>query len=173
MSASAASQSAELDTEISTHQTLYAEPVLLVTAGLAFALLFMDIDFFKEINDAHGHAAGNRALKELSILFKKCVRESDILFRYGGDEFIALLDPCDLLTATAVAERIRQTVMQYDFLKKTKHPVRLTISIGIALWPQHARTKKDLIEAADQAMYQAKKLSRNLVYIAKESENQA
>lgn len=134
--------------------------------GKSFAVLFMDADRFKSINDTHGHLVGTRLLNELGHHLKKYVRESDTVFRYGGDEFVAVLSPCDLATAKTVAERIRQSVEQTAFLAQEGLNLHFTVSIGVALFPDHAGSKKAVIDAADQAMYSAKKKTRNCVFIA-------
>lgn len=145
-----------LDREITQHEL----------SGRPFAVLFMDGDRFKSINDTHGHLAGTKLLHELGNHLKKFVRERDTVFRYGGDEFVAVLSNCDLATAQTVAERIRKSVETNIFLKDEGLNIKITVSIGVALYPDHARTKKDVIEAADHAMYQAKNRTRNSVFIA-------
>jgi len=134
--------------------------------GLSFAVLFIDVDEFKKVNDQYGHLSGSRILKELSQLIKRQVREEDFVFRYGGDEFIAILSRADIKMAMRVSERIRRGIEKHSFLKREKLKIKITVSIGIALFPVHATQKKELIDVADQNMYQAKRLSRNRVYIA-------
>jgi diguanylate cyclase (GGDEF)-like protein len=110
---------------------------------------------------------GTGLLNELGSHLKNYVRDTDTVFRYGGDEFVAILSGCDLPTAQAVAERIRATVEQTEFLKeKAGKPIHFTVSIGVALFPDHANTKQAIIQAADQAMYSAKRTTRNCVCIA-------
>ncbi|OFZ78886.1 MAG: hypothetical protein A2583_11795 [Bdellovibrionales bacterium RIFOXYD1_FULL_53_11] len=134
--------------------------------GKPFAILFIDADKFKNVNDTHGHLVGSRLLNELGGHLKKYVRETDTIFRYGGDEFVAILSPCDFSTARTVAERIRSSVEKKHFLAREKLNVHFTVSIGVAIFPQHANKKRDIIEMADKAMYSAKKKSRNLVFMA-------
>ncbi len=131
-----------------------------------FAVLFIDADRFKQVNDSHGHLIGTRLLNELGNHLKRFVRESDTVFRYGGDEFVAVLSGCDLTTARLVAERIRQSVESSSFLASEGLGVQFTVSIGVALFPEHAASKRAIIEAADRAMYTAKRESRNSVFIA-------
>ena len=131
-----------------------------------FAVLFIDADHFKKVNDTHGHLVGTKLLNALGRHIKKYVRETDTVFRYGGDEFIAVLSTCDLKTAQTVAERIRQSVEKKEFLAAEGLRLRFTVSIGVALYPEHAASKKEVIDAADRAMYGAKKASRNSVFIA-------
>jgi diguanylate cyclase (GGDEF)-like protein len=132
----------------------------------SFAVLFMDGDHFKSINDNYGHLNGTKLLHELGNQLKRYVRGKDTVFRYGGDEFVAVLSPCDLATANVVAERIRQSVEQNTFLVDEGLNVKITVSIGVALFPQHAASLKEVIAAADHAMYAAKKATRNSVFIA-------
>lgn len=132
----------------------------------SFAVLFMDADHFKTANDTHGHLVGTRLLNELGAQLKSFVRDSDTVFRYGGDEFVAVLSPCDLETAKSVAERIRYSVENHTFMGREKADLRITVSIGVAIFPDHADSKKSIVDAADQAMYAAKKATRNSVFIA-------
>jgi diguanylate cyclase (GGDEF)-like protein len=134
--------------------------------GRSFAILFMDGDRFKGINDTYGHLAGTKLLYELGAQLKSFVRGRDTVFRYGGDEFVAVLSNCDLQTAKQVAERIRAKVEKYVFLKDEQKNIHITVSIGVALFPDHAGTIKEVIEAADHAMYAAKRHTRNSVFIA-------
>lgn len=131
-----------------------------------FAVLFIDVDEFKQINDQYGHAVGTRLLQEFACQLKKIVRETDTVFRYGGDEFVAILSPCDMLTAASVAERIRKIVESRSFLKDEGRKIQITVSVGVALFPEHGLTRKDLLETADQEMYHAKS-TRNKISIAK------
>jgi diguanylate cyclase (GGDEF)-like protein len=132
----------------------------------SFAVLFIDADKFKGINDSHGHLVGTKLLHELGEELKKYVRRTDTVFRYGGDEFVAVLAPCDLATAKVVAERIRDAVEHKTFLSQEGLRLHFTVSIGVALFPDHATSKKSIIDAADHAMYAAKRTTRNSVTIA-------
>jgi diguanylate cyclase (GGDEF)-like protein len=132
----------------------------------SFAVLFIDADKFKGINDSHGHLVGTKLLHELGEELKKYVRRTDTVFRYGGDEFVAVLAPCDLATAKVVAERIRDAVEHKTFLSAEGLKLHFTVSIGVALFPDHATSKKSIIDAADHAMYSAKRTTRNSVTIA-------
>lgn len=129
----------------------------------AFAVLFIDADHFKKVNDEYGHIHGTQLLNEMGAHLKRCVRDRDIVFRYGGDEFIAVLVPSDLETARMVAERIRRSVEETAFLDGLG--VHVTVSIGVALYPDHAVDKTTIIHLADQAMYMAKRQNRNCVEV--------
>ncbi len=132
----------------------------------SFAILFIDADKFKRVNDEHGHLHGSRLLTEIAHKIKLCIRDSDSAVRYGGDEFVAVLSPCDLSTGKRVAERIRRMIEQSEFLRDDGLNLKVTVSIGVAVYPDHAHSKEDVIEAADQAMYNAKNKSRNSVFVA-------
>ncbi len=154
------------------HNTRYLSTVLdrevekSKNTGSSFVVLFIDADKFKLVNDAHGHVHGSKLLSELGQKLKGYVRDSDALVRYGGDEFVAILTPCDLAMGKVVAERIRKSIETSEFLKDDGLKLKVTVSIGVAVFPDHASSKEEIIEQADHAMYTAKKESRNRVYIA-------
>ncbi len=129
------------------------------------SLLFMDIDGFKRINDTYGHMVGSRAISELGRLLRSLLRDTDIVGRYGGDEFIVILPETPLNGALVIAERIRKNVEDYDFLVHEKS-VQLTVSVGVANCPKHTYTAEGLIKKADAAMYRAKALSKNTIKVA-------
>ncbi|MGA2192475.1 MAG: diguanylate cyclase [Nitrospirota bacterium] len=124
------------------------------------AVMLMDIDHFKRINDTYGHPVGDAVLKKVSKILRETVRAVDIAARYGGEEFIALLLNTDLSGAGQMAERIRTSIGKSRFLLNGEN-IPVTISIGYAVYPQDAADKKDLIEKADQALYWAKGNGRN------------
>lgn len=128
-------------------------------ANASFALLFIDLDHFKRINDKFGHTVGNKVLRALAAYLRSHIREDDILCRYGGDEFLAILLPADLATAQTVSDRINHSLKNETFLKEEGICLSLSISIGISLFPQDGRTQDQLIQTADQAMYRAKETS--------------
>ncbi|MEW6719303.1 MAG: GGDEF domain-containing protein [Thermodesulfobacteriota bacterium] len=131
-----------------------------------FSVLFMDIDFFKRVNDTHGHLVGSRVLQEVGSVLKSCVRDSDTVARYGGDEFVVLLVETNSEEAMFVAERMRKAIESGHLVVSMGLDIRLTISIGIAAFPEHATTKQHLLNLADQAMYRGKESTRNVVYLA-------
>jgi len=130
-----------------------------------FTLLFLDIDFFKLVNDGRGHWVGSKLLLELGKVLKAQVRACDYTFRYGGDEFIVILGNADSEQARKVAERIRTAIESHTFAVEG-HNLNLTVSIGLAAYPEHAQSAVGLIELADQAMYYGKRKSRNIVFVA-------
>ena len=131
-----------------------------------FSVLFMDLDFFKRINDSHGHLVGSRVLIEVGSVLRSCVRESDTVVRYGGDEFVVVLVETNADEAFLVAERMRKLIENKWFGLENGLNLHLTISIGIAASPEHASTKQHLLNMADQAMYRGKESTRNVVYLA-------
>jgi diguanylate cyclase (GGDEF)-like protein len=131
-----------------------------------FSVLFMDLDFFKRINDTHGHLVGSRVLIEIGSVLRSCVRETDTVVRYGGDEFVVVLVETNADEAFLVAERMRKLIEAKWFGQENGLNLHLTISIGIAAFPEHASTKQHLLNMADQAMYRGKESTRNVVYLA-------
>ncbi len=129
-------------------------------------VLFMDIDDFKKVNDTKGHLVGSKVLVEVGRLVLRCVREIDTVVRYGGDEYTVVLVDADTEAAYRVADRIRNTIKEHRFLEREGHEVRITVSIGLATYPIHARGKKELIETADRAMYRGKCATKDVVYVA-------
>jgi diguanylate cyclase (GGDEF)-like protein len=132
-------------------------------SGKPLTVLFLDLDRFKLVNDQHGHLVGSRALRRLSEVLGGCIRQIDTLARYGGDEFTILLVDTPHEAGCAVAERIRTTVADTIFEAEGDTPFRLSISIGVATFPDHTQTRRDLLDLSDKAMYRAKSLGRNCV----------
>lgn len=130
------------------------------------SLLFLDIDFFKDINDTYGHRAGSKTLAELGRLLKETVREIDVVVRYGGDEFTILLIETDSPGAAIIAERIRTTVEEYTFLVNEGLSIKITITVGVATYPESAIDKEELLVMADNAMYRGKRSTRDVVILA-------
>ena len=120
------------------------------------ALIFLDLDHFKEINTRYGHPLGNRCLTELAEIMRQSVRDVDIPVRYGGDEFVVILPESSVGTARMVAERLGTAIRTHVFLKEAGLRAPLAASIGIAGFPDHAKTKQELILKADAAMYRSK-----------------
>lgn len=134
--------------------------------GTEFSVLFLDLDHFKSVNDNHGHLIGSRLLYEVGEEIKRALRDSDISFRYGGDEFVMILSHTGLDAAVFVAERIRTQIEKKRFLAREGMDIRLTASIGVASVPMHAATKQQILKAADEALYGVKKAVRNKVIAA-------
>ena len=130
--------------------------------GNSIALLMLDIDHFKSINDRHGHQAGDAVIKRVSELIHQHVRDSDVAGRYGGEEFAILLPHTDLAGARTLAERLRQSVEEQEVIHNGQ-AIAFTISLGIACLDRPARDHRCLIEWADQALYTSKRAGRNRV----------
>lgn len=128
-----------------------------------FTLLILDIDLFKEVNDAHGHKAGDEILAQIAALFSEVARVSDTVYRYGGEEFVVILPNTDPEGGLVLAERFRIGVDQAKFVVNSNSHISLTTSIGIAFYPEHGATMGKLFLAADQALYRAKNNGRNRV----------
>ena len=129
------------------------------------AVLYIDLDHFKQINDSLGHAAGDRVLHEAARRISSCVRESDTVGRMGGDEFVVLLTGIKQAAhAQRVAEKIRVTLQQ-PFVLDARHASTVA-SIGVATYPEHADAGHALVRVADHAMYRAKKLGGNRCWMA-------
>lgn len=129
-----------------------------------FALLVLDIDDFKSINDRFGHRAGDAVLSQLAREVESRMRKIDLLFRYGGEEFVALLPGADLEEARRTAERLRLIVAEQRFLPEgVSAPLKVTVSIGGAVYPDQSRTKTGVFSAADTALYRAKDSGKNCV----------
>ena len=127
------------------------------------ALLFVDLDNFKPVNDELGHQVGDWLLQSAAKRMVECLRPYDTAARIGGDEFVILLpDLRHTDEGLAIGERIR-SAMQQHFLTPDAKRIRVSTSIGVAIFPDHARTERDLLRAGDEAMYQAKKSGRNSV----------
>ncbi len=140
---------------------LHEQIHLAVQLDTPIAILFLDIDFFKKVNDLYGHDAGDRVLKDLARIFKEHVRQIDLVARWGGEEFCIILPSTGIEHAVILAEKIRTAVENYDFEKVG----RLTISAGVALY-NGRETPSGLVKRADKALYEAKSSGRNCVKTA-------
>ena len=128
------------------------------------SLVLFDVDCFKNYNDSLGHPAGDKVLQEMGHLLKSSVRQSDIVSRYGGEEFCAILPEVNVDGAYHFSERFRKQVEQHPFYKENVQPNgKLTISVGAACFPHDARSEKELLEKADKALYKAKDAGKNRV----------
>jgi diguanylate cyclase (GGDEF)-like protein len=134
--------------------------------GIPISVIFLDLDGFKGINDQYGHLAGSRTLSEVGAILSQAVRESDILARYGGDEFVVVLPETPAGGALVIAERIRKAIEGHRFLQAQGLSARISASFGIASYPDHALTPEGLIQKADQAMYRVKERDKNGIEVA-------
>jgi diguanylate cyclase (GGDEF)-like protein len=128
--------------------------------GTPLCLLMGDLDHFKNINDSFGHPFGDHVLQKVAAVLADTVRTVDIAARYGGEEFALLLENCDGEGGHMLAERIREKIQHLDLIHEDQ-PVVVTISTGIAVFPENGNEKPLLIERADRALYQAKREGRN------------
>jgi len=151
------------------NQALHREAKRALRGGRPLSLLFLDLDGFKNVNDAHGHLLGSRALVETADVIRSCSRETDVVARFGGDEFAVVLPDTGGPGARSVAERVRERLARFRFLVNEGLDVRLTVSIGIATLPDAAGSSDELIEAADAAMYRVKDRGKNGIEVAARS----
>lgn len=131
----------------------------------SFAVLMSDIDFFKKVNDTYGHATGDEVLKTFVAIIAKSLRDVDLLYRYGGEEFVVVLPETDRPGAEIVAERLRQRVAA-QVLTNRRDPsiqLRITASFGFTVFAEQDTSYQDILERADRALYQAKQAGRNRV----------
>lgn len=133
-----------------------------------FCVLMMDLDHFKAVNDNYGHLVGNRTLQDVGVIIKSALRSGDVAARFGGEEFAAFMLDADYLQGLVAAERVRRGIEQAVFSAAVEaaHPTaarfHLTVSIGVACFPDDARDPIRLVELADSALYRAKRNGRNV-----------
>ena len=128
--------------------------------------LFIDLDGFKMVNDSHGHLCGSRALVEAAQVIKECARETDVVARFGGDEFAVVLPDTGTEGAEAVGQRVKERIAEHGFLAHEGFDIRLTASVGVATLPDVASTAEELLQASDRAMYQVKAEGKNGIVVA-------
>jgi diguanylate cyclase (GGDEF)-like protein len=150
-------------------QRLQEEMELAQRSSAPLSCMLLDVDFFKKVNDSHGHQVGDQVLREVAALVRAQLRGSDVLSRYGGEEFAALLSQTPVETAEEVAERVRSGIEQHAFQLPDGETFRVTISIGVATYAPAAGTGAAvpdgalLVGQADRCLYQAKAAGRNAV----------
>lgn len=131
---------------------------------MGFSLLFVDIDYFKNVNDQFGHVVGSQLLIDMSNILKGQLRSSDLVYRYGGDEFIVLLPRTSVEETKKIALRVSEAVKSAEFTVDTDKKYRLSLSVGIAEFPTDATSAKSVIDFADKMMYMSKKSGRGKVF---------
>lgn len=142
-----------------------------VQTGTTLCVMMIDLDFFKRVNDTHGHLVGDSVLIHTAERIKSAVRDFDMVGRFGGEEFTVILTNADMALARVIAERIRQDVAETPFHAKD-HIIGVTISLGVAML-RPGETREAILERADVAMYEAKQTGRNRVVVAEDLEQAA
>jgi len=137
-----------------------------VRSGRPLSLLFIDMDGFKNVNTDHGHLAGSKALVEVAAVIRTCARETDVVARFGGDEFAVILPDTGREGAMFVAERICERLRRFRFLESDGFGLHLTASIGVATLPDVTGSAEELLLAADRAMYRVKDSGKNGILMA-------
>ena len=135
-------------------------------SGRPLSLLFIDLDGFKSVNDTHGHLFGSRALVEAAAVIRGSARETDVVSRFGGDEFAVVLPDTGGEGAYAVGERVRERIAAHRFLADDGLDIHLTVSVGVATLPDAAASAEELVQAADKAMYLVKESGKNGIQVA-------
>lgn len=148
------------------NQVLRREVKRASRTGRPLSLLFLDLDGFKRVNDTRGHQAGSRALVEAATVIRGSARETDVIARFGGDEFALVLPETGAPGATAVAERVRDRLASHPFLASDGTMMRLTASVGVATLPDVAATAEELLRVADLSMYMVKAQGKNGIHVA-------
>ena len=144
------------------HLATLAEQAL--SRGKPLALMMLDIDYFKSINDTYGHDAGDDVLRDFAVRIRKSIRGIDLACRYGGEEFVIVMPETDLHVASMVAERLRRAIAGEPFaVNKGAKRIAVTISIGLATLETKGEPIADVLKRADRALYRAKNDGRNRV----------
>jgi diguanylate cyclase (GGDEF)-like protein len=147
-------------------ETLHRELYRATRKKTQIGFLLFDLDHFKRLNDRFGHAAGDTALREVSAFVHRHARVEDILCRYGGEEFLLVLSDCSAKNAMKRAEGIREGVKGLRLEHEQRALGVITVSVGVALFPDHGRTLEDLFQSADAALYEAKRSGRDRIVAA-------
>lgn len=134
--------------------------------GFELSLIFIDLDYFKRVNDSYGHLVGSKLLREIGHAIRTNCRQIDSAFRYGGDEFVVLLPQTSRENAASVARRLHELIRKQLWLTEEGLNVRVTASVGVASFPSDAKTKSELLHLADEAMYLVKNTARDGVAAA-------
>ncbi len=131
-----------------------------------FSIVLIDIDHFKKLNDTYGHSAGDLVLKTVAEDLTTLLRETDIFFRYGGEEFVICMPETSLSKMKGITERLLTKIDSKNILTPNGDSLHITLSMGLAVFPKHGNNLEQLIEASDQAMYVAKNSGRNCIRVA-------
>jgi len=148
------------------YKTLESEVYRSARFNYEFSVLFLDLDHFKHVNDTHGHLVGSRLLTEIGYMIKSHLRLIDYAFRYGGDEFVVLLPQTAKDSAMVVARRLRDVFRTSKFLKDQGLDINVRVSMGVATYPEDAKSAHEIIRQADEMMYSVKNSTRDNVGVA-------
>jgi diguanylate cyclase (GGDEF)-like protein len=148
------------------YKTLETEVYRSGRFGYQFSVIFLDLDYFKQVNDTHGHLVGSRLLAEIGYLIKAQLRLIDFAFRYGGDEFVVLLPQTSKEQAVVVAKRLQDSLRSGTFCTELGLSLQVRASIGVATFPHDAQTPHDIIRQADEMMYMVKNTTRDNIGVA-------
>ena len=129
-----------------------------------FSIMFIDVDHFKNVNDSHGHVVGSKLLQDIGSVIIQILRQSDHVYRYGGDEFVVIMPHVDIETVYKVANRVLTQIKGKEFEIEGGDIYRLSVSIGIAEYPTDAKSALDIIRFADEMMYMSKRSGRGKVF---------
>jgi len=151
------------------HERLTLEVERSQRSGLPLSLLMLDVDHFKQFNDTYGHPSGDEVLRQLARVLGDTRRANDVVARYGGEEFAVILVDTPKFTAAKVAERVRERIYDNDFSEAAPRAGRLSVSIGVATFPDDGGDAEALVRSADTALYAAKRAGRNRVVLATET----
>jgi two-component system, cell cycle response regulator len=155
------------------HERLSLEVERSQRSGLPLSLLMLDVDHFKQFNDTFGHPAGDEVLRQLARVLNDTRRANDVVARYGGEEFAVILVDTAKFTAAKVAERVRERIAAHDFSDAAQRAGNISVSIGVATFPDDGADAEGLVRAADTALYAAKRAGRNRVVLATEAMSSA
>ncbi|HEX5063836.1 MAG TPA: diguanylate cyclase [Kofleriaceae bacterium] len=147
------------------HERLSLEVERSQRSGLPLSLLMLDVDHFKQFNDTFGHPAGDEVLRQLARVLNDTRRANDVVARYGGEEFAVILVDTAKFTAAKVAERVRERIAAHDFSDAAQRAGKISVSIGVATFPDDGVDAEGLVRSADTALYAAKRAGRNRVVL--------
>jgi diguanylate cyclase (GGDEF)-like protein len=148
------------------YKTLESEVYRSARFGYEFTVLFIDLDHFKQVNDTHGHLVGSKLLAEIGYTIKSHLRLIDYAFRYGGDEFVVLLPQTGKDSGLIVARRLLDSFRKSKLLKDENLNLNIRASIGVASYPEDAKSAHEIIRQADEMMYEVKNTSRDNIAVA-------
>src|SRR6516225_4905214 len=150
------------------YKTLESEVYRSARFGYEFSVIFLDLDHFKHVNDTYGHLVGSKLLQEIGFKIKSQLRLIDYAFRYGGDEFVILLPQTDKNSALVVAKRIQDMMRGTVFLSEDGLNLQVRCSMGLATYPEDAKSSHEIIRQADEMMYMVKNSSRDNIAVAQQ-----